>query len=187
MKSTTNRRNRVVLAAGALSLAAAALGVHQAGPAAAAGAGLHLVSATTAIDSTNTKSITVTCPTGQWVAGPGGQISITQTGKAGLVSITPLPGGTAVTVVAAETGAGTSANWYLKAFATCVDPAFGIYRASAMSEINSENKIVTASCPANWHVIGTGAQVSSPNAGRVTINAIKPSSNLTSVAVTAAE
>lgn len=181
-----NIRTSLKTICAACSLALIATAFTGLAPASATvGAGLQLASATSPIDSSQTKSVTVTCPGDAYVTGTGAQISIAKAGKAALVSVTPLPGLKAVTVVAAETGKGTTQNWYLKAYANCVEPVFGIYLAKATSPIDSVNKLVTANCPSGWSLSGTGGQVSSPDAGKVFLHGINVS--LTSVTAGAVE
>jgi hypothetical protein len=189
---TINRQRRRRLRAGpaigafavAALLAAPAMGIKAAG---ASSAGLHLVSATSAVNSQNSKSVTVKCPIGEELTGTGAQVSIANTGKAALVSVTPLPGDTAVTAVAAETGGGTTQNWYLKAYGMCVSNAPTYTIVSAISAINSQNKSVSVYCPSGWNAIGSGGQVSTPDTGKVALTEVQALTNLVGVRAIASE
>ena len=60
-------------------------------------------------------------------------------------SIVPSADLKSVTVGATEAGTGTSADWYVQAFAICAYAPPGLQRVSATSPLNSSNKSVTAS------------------------------------------
>jgi hypothetical protein len=72
------------------------------------------------MDSTDTKSVTVTCPAGQTVHGAGasGGGGVSE-GKWLLKSMVPNATLTAVTVTGEEIDGGTTTNWYLSASAVC--------------------------------------------------------------------
>src|SRR6478672_10422069 len=93
---------RRILIIAALVLTSAFAVIGQSSPANALSSDLHLYSASSTVDSTGAKSATVSCPFGRYVMGTGAQVNIAQTGKAGIQSVTVLPGGNAVTAVAAE-------------------------------------------------------------------------------------
>src|SRR4051812_43892834 len=82
--------------------------------------GQQLVSHESVIDSTPAKSAVVFCPSGKSVVGAGGQVNVGQSGPVVLDEITPLPNLSGVNVVGAETPAGTTNNWTVKAYAICV-------------------------------------------------------------------
>jgi hypothetical protein len=183
-----NRLTKILIIGALVMASAAAVIGSGAAPAGATYIDLHRYSASSAIDSTNAKSVTLTCPWGRYVSGTGAQVNIAETGKAGLVSITPLPGGNAVTAVAAETGAGTDQNWSVKVYAMCIEQVFGLYDGYTTSTISSaSSRGVNVACPANWQVVGAGGTVSTPDTGRVFLNSMIPNPGNTSVYVSARE
>lgn len=182
--------HRVARAAGGLGCALlATFGLVGASihPAAATVSGVVRVSKSSALDSTSAKSVTVPCPSGELVMGSGAQINIATSGKAALGSITPLPGLSGVNAVAYETGSGTTANWSLKAYAVCGVPSGGLQLVTKTTSINSSNKVATATCPTGTKVIGTGAQVSTSDPGKVVLSSIAPNNTLASVRSAAVE
>src|SRR5262245_59050060 len=108
---------RKILIVAAVVMTSALVVIVHSTPPSALDIDLHMFSASSTIDSSSAKSATVSCPFGRYVIGTGAQVNIGQTGKAGVVSITVLPGGNAVTAVAAESGAGTNLNWNVKVYA----------------------------------------------------------------------
>jgi hypothetical protein len=178
---------RRILIIAALVMTSAFAVIGQSTPASALDVDLHLFSASSSIDSSSAKSATVTCPVGRYVIGTGAQVNIGQTGKAGVVSITVLPGGNAVTAVAAESGAGTTLNWTVKVYAMCIEQVFGLYDGYNSSPINSSDKGVGVACPANWQMVGAGGQISTPDAGKVFLNTMSPNPGNTSDYVSASE
>jgi hypothetical protein len=155
-------------------------------PASAAGSGLVLVSQQSPTDSTGAKSATVMCPTGKIFSGAAGQINIAKTGKAVLEDVTPLPNLAGVTVVGTETGAGTTDNWSVKAYAICVDGLAGPQLISQQTPIDSNSKALLLTCPSGTQVVGTGGQINIATSGKVGLHEFTPET-LTTVRVIAAE
>ena len=74
-----------------------------------------------------------------------------------------------------ESGAGTTLSWTVKVYAMCIEQVFGLYDGYNSSPINSSDKGVGVSCPANWQMVGAGGQISTPDAGKVFCFATGPS------------
>jgi hypothetical protein len=155
-------------------------------PAAASGSGLQLVSQQSATDSTAAKSVTIICPTGKILAGAAGQINIANTGKAVLEDVTPLPNLAGVNVVGTETGAGTTDNWSVKAYAICVYGLAGPQLVSQQTPVDSNSKALLLTCPSGTQVVGTGGQINIATSGKVGLHEFTPET-LTTVRVIAAE
>jgi hypothetical protein len=76
----------------------------------------------------------------------------------------------------------------VKVYAMCIEQVFSLYNGTTTSAIDSSSyKGVGVACPANWQVIGAGAQVSTPDAGRVFLNTMTPNPGNTTVYVSASE
>src|SRR5262245_11403488 len=160
--------------------------VVSASPASAAGSGLQLVSQQSAVDSTAGKSVTAACPPGKIVVGAAGQINVATAGKAVLEDITPLPNLAGVNVVGTETGAGTTANWTVKAYAICANPFVAMQLVSQQSVVDSNSKAMLLTCPSGTQVIGAGGQVNVGTSGAIGLHEITPET-ATTVRVIGAE
>ncbi len=147
-------------------------------------AGATRVTATTATNGTDGKSITAFCPAGTRLTGAAGNI----TGGAGNVVMDDLrPNGspaTSVTVTGFEVN--SDASWSARAYALCANPLVGQVRVTAVSATNSVNKSVTVTCPAGRKVTGLGGEISG-GVGEVVIDDYTPNEFLTSVSVTGTE
>jgi hypothetical protein len=140
-----------------------------AGPASAAVPGLQIVSATSATNSISPKRALATCPAGKVVVGTGAEL----TGGLGDVVIDDLvPMATTVRAVAYENG-NSPRNWNVRAYAICANPLPGLQIVTATSLFNSNNKSVTATCPAGKNTIGTGAELTGAR-GDVVIDFLRP-------------
>jgi hypothetical protein len=155
-------------------------------PASAAGSGLQLVSQQSATDSTAGKSVTVACPIGKTLVGAAGQINIATAGKAVLEDVTPLPNLSGVNVVGTETGAGTTANWTVKAYAICAYPFVSMQMVSQQSPVDSNSKALLLTCPTGTQVVGAGGQVNVGTSGAIGLHEITPET-ATTVRVIAVE
>jgi hypothetical protein len=155
------------------------------GSAAAVVAATHRVSAFTASNSNN-KSLTVSCPSGQRALSPGAFLEVGSFNQVLIDDIRPDAGLTSVTVNALEDETGTDQNWTLSVGALCATPPPGLERVSATSPLNSNNKQVTATCPAGKRVLGAGADINSFN-GQVILDDLRPNAALTSVTANALE
>ncbi|HET9518560.1 MAG TPA: hypothetical protein VFO77_12630 [Actinoplanes sp.] len=163
----------VVVASGVLVAAA---------PAAAAVPGLVRVSATSANNSNDFRSVTATCPAGKNLIGTGYQIN-GATGEAVVDNL--LPNGSATTAPTAVTVAAYEAdsfagNWSVTVYATCADPIAGLVRVSASSASNSNDfRSATATCPTGKTMVGTGYQINGAT-GEATVDELRPNGSTTS-------
>ncbi|WP_146603923.1 hypothetical protein [Micromonospora deserti] len=136
--------------------------VVPAAPASAAVPGLVRVSATSASNSNDFRSVTATCPAGKVLTGAGYELN-GATGEAVVDDFRPNGGPatapTAVTVGAYEAEA-FAGNWSVTAYAICANPVAGLVRVSANSASNSNDfRSVTATCPAGKVLTGTGYEL----------------------------
>jgi hypothetical protein len=168
----------LLLPTAALLLTSAAT-VVSALPASAAGSGLQLVSQQSATDSTGAKSVTVMCPTGKMMVGSAGQINVANAGKAVLEDVTPLPNLAGVNVVGTETGAGTTDNWSVKAYAICVYGLASPKLVSQQTPVDSNSKGLLLTCPTGTQVVGAGAQVNIASSGKVGLHEFTPETSTT--------
>jgi hypothetical protein len=148
--------------------------------------GLEAVSGTSVINSLTPKSRTAVCPAGKVVIGSGGTISVGG-GQVILDELFP-SGADRVTTTAYEDDNGTSANWLVRALATCAPAPAGYERVpAAVSASNSTSpKSATATCPSGKYLIGTGARIEG-GLGQVVLDDVTPSTSLQSIRVTAYE
>jgi hypothetical protein len=145
-------------------------------------AGLQLVTATSASDSSN-KSVTAACPTGTRLLGTGAELA----GGGGQVAINDIiPGLKAVTVRGMEDGDGTTVNWSVTAHAICANPVAGLGRAVAASPNDSSDKAVQADCPAGKRATGVGAELAG-GGGEVVLDGLFPLPGLTTGRVEGSE
>jgi hypothetical protein len=163
------------LAACGMTMAALTTGVALvAGPAEAV-PGLQRVSATTASDSSPTKSVAAVCPAGQRVIGGGGDVA----GGGGQVVLEQLqPEQTATddrfTVTASEDGTGFDGNWQLTAYALCTDPLPGQQIVSVGQPPSSDRlQSSLALCGGTQTQVGYGGRVSGGN-GQVRLTDMFP-------------
>jgi len=154
--------------------------------ASASGSGLQLVSQQSATDSTAAKSVTVMCPTGKMMVGAAGQINIANSGKAVLEDVTPLPNFAGVNVVGTETGAGTTDNWSVKAYAICAYGLVAPQLISQQSPVDSNSKALLLTCPSGTQVVSAGGQINIGTSGKVGLHEFTPETPAT-VRVIAAE
>src|SRR5262249_23223756 len=99
-------------------------------------------------------------------------------------------------VGAREDPSGYAGNWSLSSYTICADEAAaaanGFVLAGTLSPTNSENKSVTATCPAGTQVHTTGARLRAEGTGQVTtaslvIDKISIDKSMSSVTVRAVE
>jgi len=151
--------------------------------------GVERVSTTGAADSPVGKSLGVACPAGKLVVGTGGEIAAFPPFFQAVVldGIIPLPGLEVARAGGHENGPGTTESWTVTASAVCATPPPGLQRVAVTSPSDSEEiKIVTASCPAGKHLLGTGAEILNA-AGDVLLDDVRPDAALKSLTVTAVE
>jgi hypothetical protein len=191
MPATLNRhliRPLVLLFAGAGTLA------FTAGPAAAAVPGLVRISAISANNPVNVKSVTATCPVGKELLGTGFEI----TGGTGEVVVEDLvPNGgpatapTAVTVNAVEEDP-LGTGWSVTAYGICADPVPGLVQITVNGPFNANNfHGTTASCPAGQTLTGAGYGIAIGVGGEAEVDDFVPNGGVavapTSIAVGAFE
>jgi hypothetical protein len=126
------------------------------------------------------------CTNERKLTGAGGEIPIGATGQVTLDAVIPSADLETVSVRAQEDQDGFSGSWTLRPFALCADPLPGHELVTATSASSSQNKHVTAVCPAGKRVIGTGGQILS-GAGEVSIQYMIPDAGLTRVHVRGVE
>jgi hypothetical protein len=173
----------------ALLLATAAF---AASPAAAAVPGLIPAQGSSNFDSQPFKGANATCPPGKKVIGGGAQI-IGGAGKVGLTSLGFNADNTVYSASAQEIGfAGTTANWLVRAYATCVNasavPDLVQIEGPPSASDSFGHKQAFADCPTGKKLVGLGATVLPVNNGAVALWEIEPRfSSLKGATVGAAE
>jgi hypothetical protein len=146
--------------------------------------GLERVAPNTASNSTD-KGITATCPAGKKLIGPG--VDVTPgAGHVLIDDIRPSADLQSLFVRAREDETGTTANWYLQAFAICASAPPGLERKALTSASNSSNKTVTVNCSAGKNLLGLAGEINSPN-GQVLLEDLTPVAGLASATVKAVE
>jgi hypothetical protein len=147
--------------------------------ASAAVPGLERVVTVSDTNSTNVKVQSAACPSGKRLIGGGGDIN----GGLGQVEMDRLrPAGGSFTVIAVEDEDGTDANWNVRTHAICADPLPGLEIVQANGPSNSNNKHMTAVCPAGKRLISTGGEIIGEES-RVVMNDLIPNPELTKVVV----
>ena len=146
--------------------------------------GLQVVTNSSATNSSD-KSISVTCPAGTRVVGAGGRVSAGM----GQVVLNTVFANSALTSTAAlglEDENGFGGNWSVTAHAVCANPPPGLELVQAVSDLGSDPASVTATCPSDKNLLGTGAAISS-GFGEVVLDDVRPNAALTRTTVTALE
>jgi hypothetical protein len=156
------------------------------GSAHAAIAGLERVSASGVTGSTESRSVTVSCPTGKRVLGAAGGMENGGGGQVMLRQVRPDAALTSVTVHAQEDQNGFADSWGLRSYAICAPPPAGLERVAATSPTNSTNKSVVARCPTGKRLLGTGGELTGAPR-QVSLNDIVPGAELGAVTVFALE
>ena len=133
--------------------------------------------------SNDVNSAEATCPASKVALGGGG--FDTASGSVILDDLRPLAGfaGMRVQVVKDETAPASSG---ITALARCAVALPGLERVTATSPLSSANKEVTATCPADKRVVGTGAEINA-GGGQVVLDGIIPDDALTRVTAQGAE
>lgn len=167
-------------------LGAGAVSVLSAAPASAV-PGLHFGTAASALDGTNTKSVSVACPAGTKPFGGGFFVTGGAGGRISVTRLQALPPSNAFSVVATEVAGPAPAAWRLHGHAICGAAPAGLDYVSFSTVSNSTaSKTAIATCPAGKKVIGTGARLDG-DAGQVLLDDVRPSAGLSSVSVVAHE
>ena len=168
-----------LVAAGAMTVLA--------GPPAQAVPGLGFVSASSALDGADTKSVSVVCPAGTKPFGGGFFVSGGAGGRISVTRLQALPSSNTFAVTATEAVDGAPAAWRLHGYATCAPAPAGLtYVSSGTVSDSGSAKAATATCPAGTKVIGTGVRLSG-DAGQVVVDDIQPAAALGSVTAWAYE
>lgn len=146
-------------------------------PASASPAGLVMVSATSADNSTDFKSVSATCPTGKKVIGGGAQTFGWYVGYHVLVT-QAYPDGTnnRFTVGAWEDEARTPETWTVTAYAICASPLAGLEYVSTPWYDNIGG--TWAVCSSGKKLVGMGGQIINSN-GEVALTGVFPGASLT--------
>ncbi|TDC78612.1 hypothetical protein E1193_20395 [Micromonospora sp. KC606] len=154
---------RIAAPAVALVLGATVTGVVVVpSPASAAVPGLVRISAISASNSNDFRSVTATCPAGKVLTGTGYEIN----GAAGEVVVDDFrPNGSTVTAPTAVTVGAYEAdpfagNWSVTAYAVCANPLPGLVRISAVGSNDSNDfHSTTAACPVGKVMTGAGFEM----------------------------
>lgn len=167
---------RILRAIGAVLLGAAAA-TYAVTPASASPAGLVMVSATSAENSTDFKSVSVACPAGKKVLGGGAQTFGWFIGYSVLVTQAYPDGANNRFVVGAwEDEARTPEVWTVTAYAICANPLPGLEYIATPWYTNISG--TWAVCSTGKKLVGFGGQISNSN-GEVALAGVFPASSLT--------
>lgn len=169
-----------LLTAGAASLVVA--------PAAHAVPGLTFAAlVSSALDTSDTKSVSVLCPAGTKPLGGGFFVSGGSGGRISVTRLQALSPSNTFAVTATEADDGAPAAWRLHGYAMCAPPLAGIEYVPFSTLSNSTTpKTATATCPAGKKVVGTGARLLG-DAGQVVLDDVMPNAALTAVTASAYE
>lgn len=167
--------SRTARGIGAILLGASAA-LFAVSPASASPAGLVMVSATSADNSTDFKSVSATCPTGKKVIGGAAQTFGWYTGYHVLVT-QAYPDGVnnRYTVGAWEDEARTPESWTVTAYAICASPLPGLEYISTPWYDNISG--TWALCSSGKKLVGMGGQISNSN-GEVALVGLFPATGL---------
>jgi hypothetical protein len=167
--------SRIAHGIGAILLGASAV-LFAATPASASPAGLVMVSATSADNSTDFKSVSATCPAGKKVLGGGAQTFGWYTGYHVLVT-QAYPDGVnnRFTVGAWEDEARTPETWTVTAYAICANPLAGLEYISTPWYDNISG--TWAVCSSGKKLVGMGGHIIN-SSGEVALVGIFPNSGL---------
>lgn len=136
--------------------------------------------------SQSPNGVATQCPSGTQLLGAGGEIN-SPNGQLLMFSLEPNP--TDIFLQAAEDETGNDATWSLAVYAICargLDPQ----PAGAVSAESSSAKSQTVTCPGGRKVSTAGGQILLSEAqqqGKVLLDDVRPSTDLTSVTVNAVE
>lgn len=125
------------------------------GPAAAAVSGLEAVSATLVASNDPVQTVTVTCPSGTELVSAAGSV-YGGTGDVAIDDVFPDVARNRVTVTAMATDPPYATAWRPTAVAYCADDMPGLEWVDVRSAYDPQDKSVTATCPSNKKLVGTG-------------------------------
>lgn len=131
------------------------------------------LSLATAVDATSatTKIPTAWCPAGQKAVGTGFSLN-GALGRVGVDTVVPTPTLGGVVVAARPTPDGPQGAWSATAYAICTPGNLvTLAREASTSASNSSNKWWGESCPAQYGLLGVGAQVNN-GGGAVLLDAL---------------
>ena len=151
----------------------------------AAVTGLESVRVGGATDSVNSKSATVTCPTGKQVVGAAAAQTVTGQGQVRLLAARPSPDLKSVLSTFREDETGFAGSWQPSAYALCA-PLPGLVRVAKTSASSSAAKNVTATCPTGKRLVGLGGETAG-GSGQVVIDVLRPDQALRAATVAARE
>ena len=165
-------RTRRLLRIGVVMVVALGGAVGMAAPAAAAGMDLIEVTAQSATDSSDEKSVSAYCPAGRRVIGGGavmgGNIDVHITG------MRPDPLTNSFTAYASEHGPGNW-PWYVTAYAVCAANVGGlVYVSDFTGGDSAATHSEYAWCPGGTKVLGVGGRVTAPDPRKVLLTYVKP-------------
>ncbi|MGH3940943.1 MAG: hypothetical protein ACRDTG_20355 [Pseudonocardiaceae bacterium] len=127
------------------------------------------------------KAKSVNCPPGKVVIGGGGAV-IGGFGNVALNWLTPVKGTNSFEARATRATPNWGGSWQLSVYAICSNPIPGLEFVSVTTAGD-----VTASCPSDKKVIGTGGRVNGgPVTGEVVLEDVRPADDLGGVLVRAA-
>jgi hypothetical protein len=152
--------------------------------------GLQRVSVTSISNSDSQKLVNAICPTGQKVLGVGASIKGLNGGQGALHTFHPISAERGVLVGGAETGAGTTQSWSMRADAICVDASAvpDLQRVEVGNLSGSDTlQSATAFCPSGKQVIGAGGSLHDAPSSRIALFGINPDPALTRVNTTGVE
>lgn len=162
-----------------MAVAVTLLAIGSSTAASAAVPGLELVSVIGESNSDNIKAQGAPCPPGKRLLSTGADINL-GLGQVGIDRLTPGPFGT--TAIAVEDQDGFGGNWFVRAHSVCADPLPGLQIVAATGPTNSNNKHMTAVCPAGKRLVGGGGEVLGEES-RVALNDVVPDPELTKLRV----
>ncbi|GIG85132.1 hypothetical protein [Plantactinospora endophytica] len=137
-------------------------------------------------DNSDWKTTNAECPVGTTVLGGGGRIS-DGNGQVVMDTMLPLVGGEAYSVTGREDGNGFGGDWSITTSALCAPAPAGLETRTQLSDNNSNvGKTMDVECPPGKKVLGLGAEMSG-GMGRVVIDDLRPSADLTKISIAGME
>jgi hypothetical protein len=128
------------------------------------------------------KYATATCPAGKAVIGAGATTA--GSGSRMVQRIAPSADLKSATVAVSVPENAFATDWTLTGWAMCAAPLPGMQLVTRTSPSDGEElKLVTATCPAGKHLLGTGVSVG-PIRGELVVDDLRPNADLTSVTAT---
>ncbi|AVT29715.1 hypothetical protein C6361_09680 [Plantactinospora sp. BC1] len=183
-RNGAGRTRRIVTTAGLASAALLATQLALVAPASAV-PGL-VLKVTGGPSNSGWKTTNAQCPPGTTVLGGGGRI-VNGDGQVTMDTMLPLVGGEAYSVTGREDGDGYGNSWSITTSALCAPAPAGLETRTQFSDHDSNvGKTMEVECPPGKKVLGLGAEMSG-GLGRVVIDDLRPSADLTGMTVTGME